>query len=214
MAGARQLQDQEVTGPARPRRSLDNDRVAGFVNKPLHALPEDEVDSGRPTGLRANPGRECGEPRRNGRPSGRTETGRGANFEGPKDDAQHDRPTGRFWTGEPIRVSRHLTRTARSQAARHAGAAVCDDEVAVVRAESSVPGDLRIEREHGRWFRVVSAWKEGPPDFGQQGRDQESESGVAAGAVIDDPCCRRRDRLRSQVKHGLVPLPEWGVTTR
>ena len=151
-----------MTGPAEPLRSLDHDRVAGLVNKLLHASSEDEVGYGRPAGLRMNLGRGCGEiaTEPSGLRVGRTPGG-GVNSEGPEYDAQHNRPTGRFWTGETSRVSQHLTRTARSQAARHADATVCEVEVAVVKAESSSP---EVFGSTGNKVAVSGglAWTKGP----------------------------------------------------
>lgn len=152
------LRDQERSEPAESPRSPETLGTTDCVKKLLHASPADEVGYGRPHGLQANPGRGRSESRRTVLPSGCTETGRGAAFEGSRHDAQHDWLTDRSWTGETTRVGRHLIRTARLQAARHAGVTVgdvkCSDQ-----GGSYVPDGLRIDREFGGRYRVVSAWK-------------------------------------------------------
>lgn len=156
------------------------------MNKLLYASPADEVGFGRPNGLQANPGRGRSESRRTVLPSGCTGTGRGAAFEGPRHDAQHNRLTDRFWKGETTRVGRHLIRTARLQAARRAGATVGDVKCSG-QGGSFVPVGLRTARELGGRYRVVSAWQRRPSGFGLREENQESKSGVAAGAVERRP---------------------------
>ena len=156
-----ELRDQEHPEPAEPPRSPETLGMTGCVKKLLHASPADEVGFGQPDGLQANPGRGRSESRRTVLPSGCTGTGRGAAFEGSRHDAQHNWLTDRFWKGETTRVGRHLIRTARLQAARHAGVTV-GDVTCCGQGGSFVPDGLRIGREFGGRCRVVSAWNEGP----------------------------------------------------
>jgi hypothetical protein len=182
------LRDQERPGPAEPPRSPETLGTTGTVKKLLHALPADAVGYGRPNGLRANPGRGRSESKRTAVPSGYAETGRGAALEGSRHEAQHNRLTDRFWTGETTRVGRHLIRTARLQAARHAGVTVSDVKCGD-QGGSFVPGGLRTDRNLAGdtgWFQPG---KEGPLALVRREENQESESGVAAGAVE-----RRRPR--------------------